>query len=273
MKAESKDLDRLLGLLRDAAEPASGEKERMLVSLRASMRTSSHASIGSTPPRVEAPGSSLRPLRAGLGRVPWGWIGGALLLGGAAGVALGFAWATAQSASERRERTLDEVAHNAGREQTASSDALPSVTRAASVEEAGDASRSTSTAGKPPKLEAAAPRATAPHPRARAARAPGARGGRRELALGDALELLHQAERALHADQAPLALALLGDLDRRAEPTFLRQERLTTLVLALCREGRADEAQAKRQDLQREFPDSIYSGRLERSCATAAGAR
>jgi DNA-directed RNA polymerase specialized sigma24 family protein len=87
------------------------------------------------------------------------------------------------------------------------------------------------------------------------------------LELAEALELLHRAERALHAGDAEFARGTLSELDRRAEPALLREERLTTLVLALCQGGRVHEALAVRRQLEREFASSIYLGRLDESCA------
>lgn len=105
--------------------------------------------------------------------------------------------------------------------------------------------------------------------RARAARLERAPAAPEALGLGEALEILHRAEGALHADEPGLALGLLGDLDRRAAQALLREERLTTLALALCALGRVDEARATRVSLEREAASSIYLSRLERSCAEA----
>jgi hypothetical protein len=87
------------------------------------------------------------------------------------------------------------------------------------------------------------------------------------LELAEALDHLHRAERALYGGEAKRALGILSDLDRREGPALLREERLTTRVLALCQEERVEEALDARRQLEREFARSIYVRRLDESCA------
>ena len=255
MNPSDDKLEQQLMLLREHAEPTLADKQRLLAALRGSVRAP-HAAAGR--PRVEA---GTEPARASLTRTGWAWLGGALL-GGAAGVALGFAWGSGQLSSERHEPALGEPPR-------AAASAAPTPPAEPAPIPPGHVASVTPAAGAAPARTSGAPRTPARAQR----RAPAERSERAALGLGDALDLLHQAERALHAGDAALALALLGDLDRRAERSSLRQERLTTLVLALCGEARVDEAQATRQELAREFPESIYSGRLARSCAASDGQR
>jgi hypothetical protein len=93
---------------------------------------------------------------------------------------------------------------------------------------------------------------------------------RERFTLAEGLELLGQAERALHSEDAALALAVLGDFDRRAPRAMLRQERLATLVLASCGTRDTGAAREARDRLQQEFPNSIYARRLERACVGGA---
>jgi hypothetical protein len=58
----------------------------------------------------------------------------------------------------------------------------------------------------------------------------------------------------------------LGDLDRRAPPQLLLEERLVTKTLADCALGELAEARQTLRDLERANPESIYRARLEGSC-------
>lgn len=60
----------------------------------------------------------------------------------------------------------------------------------------------------------------------------------------------------------------LTDLDRRAPPQLLREERLVTLTLAHCLLGNGREARATLAELELANPESIYRARLEGSCVS-----
>jgi hypothetical protein len=86
------------------------------------------------------------------------------------------------------------------------------------------------------------------------------------LTLGEALDLLRNAEAAVRNSDGLQARMLLGDLDRRAPAEMLLEERLVTLVLAAC--ALADEPAAREASsrLWQLNPESLYRARLESSC-------
>jgi hypothetical protein len=58
----------------------------------------------------------------------------------------------------------------------------------------------------------------------------------------------------------------LSDLDRRAPPQLLLEERLVTRALADCAVGDVEAARATLRELEASNPESIYRARLEGSC-------
>jgi hypothetical protein len=90
-----------------------------------------------------------------------------------------------------------------------------------------------------------------------------------EFSLAEALQRLRRAERAIYSGQAAWALALLDELDARAPRPMLREERIATRVLALCRDGQVDAAERLATAARGEAPESIYGALLERACDTA----
>jgi hypothetical protein len=97
-----------------------------------------------------------------------------------------------------------------------------------------------------------------------------------EATSGDfsaALQLLGRARRALDRGDAELALSLLDDLDTRFSTELLDEERGATRVLALCARGENGPALQLAERMFAGRPRSLYTRRLERSCAAAALAR
>jgi hypothetical protein len=97
---------------------------------------------------------------------------------------------------------------------------------------------------------------------------------REDDALAEEIALLQRAERAIRAGEATLALALLGELDRRFPAPSLREERSAALVLAHCVQSRGDdagssqerEARARAERFLAEAPTSVYADRIRASC-------
>jgi hypothetical protein len=86
----------------------------------------------------------------------------------------------------------------------------------------------------------------------------------------EAVRLLRRARNALAKGEGALALGLLGELDARFPRDMLDEERAVTRVLALCASGDDAAAKALATRLLARYPRSIYTARLERSCAAAA---
>jgi hypothetical protein len=90
----------------------------------------------------------------------------------------------------------------------------------------------------------------------------------RAFDLRDALELLRRAEGALRRSDGLEARMWLTDLDRRAPPGLLREERLVTQTLADCLLGNVREAQQTLHELELANAESMYRARLEGSCVS-----
>lgn len=84
--------------------------------------------------------------------------------------------------------------------------------------------------------------------------------------LRDALELLRHAEAALRRSDGLEARMWLGDLDRRAPPGLLLEERLVSETLAHCALGDVSQARETLRRLLGQNSESIYRARLEGSC-------
>lgn len=228
MEERDPELDDRLALLHGLAEPPPAEKQRLLIALRASLQA-----VASTPSEAVAPRSAAgrapgHPANARRRLAPW--LGGACVGAGLA-LVIGFVGFRLSGSPPL------EPAAAAGTVRGAAPPS-PHTTGVAAVGGAGVLPE----AAVP--LDLAVP-----------------------LELADALARLHRAERALHAGDATLALDVLSSLDRRAAPALLREERLVTRALALCQAQRLQEALDTRRALEREFVGSIYTARLEQSCA------
>jgi hypothetical protein len=121
----------------------------------------------------------------------------------------------------------------------------------------------------PPARQQPKPRAK---PRARPSPALAAPVPRRSLSLAEALDLLHRAERAIYSDNAAWALSLLDELDERAPPALLQEERIATRILAWCADGQVESAERLARQALEEAPSSIYGALLERACDSDEGA-
>jgi len=87
------------------------------------------------------------------------------------------------------------------------------------------------------------------------------------------LALLQRAERAVRADNAALALVLIGELEERYPRSTLLEERSAIELLAHCRAGATD-ASPRAARFLRQHPSSLYAGRIRELCpAESADAR
>jgi hypothetical protein len=84
--------------------------------------------------------------------------------------------------------------------------------------------------------------------------------------LSEALELLRRAEAAVRRSDGLEAKMWLSDLDRRAAPQLLVEERLVTLTLAQCVLDDVEAARETLRELESANAESIYRARLEGSC-------
>jgi hypothetical protein len=85
--------------------------------------------------------------------------------------------------------------------------------------------------------------------------------------------LLARTERAIRSGEAPLALALLGELDQKFPVPALREEREAARVLAGCVLPGAvadDRARAPAERFIGAHPASVYADRVRESCGLAA---
>jgi hypothetical protein len=93
---------------------------------------------------------------------------------------------------------------------------------------------------------------------------------RSDPAFLEALQLLSRARRALDRREPALALGLLDELDTRFARELLDEERAATRVFALCASDERAAALALARSWFVDRPRSIYTRRLEQSCAGEA---
>jgi hypothetical protein len=94
-----------------------------------------------------------------------------------------------------------------------------------------------------------------------------------ELTLREVLALLQRAEAARADGRLGDASEILSDIDQRAPPALLVEERLTAGVLVACSMGDHPRALRLRERLNRENSATIYAGRLTESCVAAQAER
>jgi hypothetical protein len=99
--------------------------------------------------------------------------------------------------------------------------------------------------------------------------APASDGAEAAWSFSEVIERLRRANLALGRGQASLALMLLAEIDRHAGAT-LREERDVTRVLTLCALGEEAAARQIAEPLLAGGSGSIYTRRLEQSCAAPA---
>ncbi|MEY2935946.1 MAG: hypothetical protein RL033_6695 [Pseudomonadota bacterium] len=114
----------------------------------------------------------------------------------------------------------------------------------------------------------AALRARAPKTRRTAARS--ASTERSDPDFLEAVRLLSRARRTLDRQEPALALSLLDELDERFPRQLLDEERAATRVFALCANGDREAALTLARSWFSQRPRSIYTRRLEQSCASEA---
>jgi len=93
--------------------------------------------------------------------------------------------------------------------------------------------------------------------------APPAAGPREELML------LQRAERAVRADNAALALALISELEARYPRSTLLEERRAIELMAYCVAGASD-GRARAQHFIHAHPRSVYAARIAELCPAGA---
>jgi hypothetical protein len=269
MSTRDPEIERGLSQLRDEASPSVGDKQRIRAKVAAVLDISPPAAPPEQPRGQERTALSSGPV-ASLARRVGRWLGAGVCFG-LIGLTAGF-WLGRRAEPAAGERPVAADTTRAERTVAVTPVAASSNRQAAVIPnveadiEAADAVATTAARRAP-----APPAAVVPVPHKKRPVGPRADEKRRApFTLGEGLELLAQAERALHADDPALSLAVLGDLDRRAPQDMLRQERLMTQALACCAMRDTPGAVAVRQQLQREFPNSIYARRLERACADDA---
>jgi len=82
------------------------------------------------------------------------------------------------------------------------------------------------------------------------------------------LTLLERAEKAVRADSAAFALALLAEFDARYPRSRLSEERQAIELMAHC-QARATDAAARAERFRRAHPNSVYAQRIAEVCASA----
>lgn len=253
MSAHDQKVERRLAEARAGAEPSPGDKARIFARVR--------SAVGAAP--LVAPAPAVRANALGR-RLVYGLSAGAVF--GLVGLATGF-WLGRSTLPARGDvpSSPASIPSSSKPDNAPVAFALPAPKPMDDASPAQPRPVQTAERSTPQRSESRGVTAQSVPPLQKAP-------ARRPFSLADGLELLAQAERALHDDDPALALAVLSDFDRRGPRAMLRQERLTTRVLAACASRDARDAREASEQLQREFPNSIYARRLERSCVDAAPA-
>jgi hypothetical protein len=263
VNAVDPNLEHALQRFREASNPAGGEKERVRLALHAAS-LAQNAAGGSQP---VLPGSELQTRKLGrpaadsklVKMLSYGLAFGLVMFG--AGFVIG------QRAGELGTPSRAEAPRVIA--PPLSAPVAPSLpVRAASEAPAGTPPTQPVPAEPSPFR---APRIASPEsgPKPRATRAASRKAPARKLTMAQVLQQLHRADRAIYSGQAPWALHLLDDLDERADRAMLREERVATRVLALCRDGQVESAERVAAEARRESPTSIYGALLDRGCSAS----
>jgi hypothetical protein len=275
MSANDPRAEMTLELSRRAQEPSAADRLRNLAALRErlGLPLPPASSRGNEPGFVREPAAT-QPARApavaaGGSRATFAQLAAVGVVTGALGFFLGTRAAPTPSPVER--------AAPAALDSAPAPLAPHAVPATRTAHETNDDTRSAT--------EAAAPASAAPSAgrRATKARQPAARTPPASASSAtpsvtddahflDAVRLLRRARSALSKGEAALALALLDELDQRFPRELLDEERGATRVLALCANGDESAASALARALLSAHPRSIYTPRLEQSCAAEAAA-
>lgn len=270
------DPELTLELARLTTEPLSEDKMRNFTALRSRLGLP----VVPLPAGSSAPSGSLtgvRVLRGGLvGRTPWKQLIVVGVTTGALGFLLGLRFEVPQSQKQALPAPSATVTAFATQGLSAPAEAaVTQVSKAGAISVALSdvpvlpAARTTS-----PALTAA-PRST-PNRRSRRTKQDGDASASRianpepSAAFLEAVQLLARARRALNRGEPMLALGLLDEIDRRFPPEMLDEERAATRVLGLCANGQNDAAVQLASQFFSGRPRSIYTRRIERSCASSA---
>ena len=264
-----------LELARRSHEPVAADRARNLAALRSRLGLPAPPGSTAAPPALPQPGATAPLMTSAglagarfLGLAPWQQLLAVGAITGARGFWLGLEVSGRLSVPAPAAVTAAPVPPAAATlpgpatlpAATLPAAAAPGVDSPPVAATAPRASNAPARAAKQPALRARAPR---PAP-------PSAAAERSDPSFLAAVQLLSRARRALVRGEAALALALLGELDARFAPELLDEERAATRVLALCASGEQSAALALARSHFRQRAGSIYTRRLEQSCAADA---
>ena len=251
LDAEARDL---LLLARDARTPSAEDKARIERRLALALGASAAAAVSAS----AAPAAASTSLAAKAGSaalLKWTLLSCAVITAGAAGyVLLSPAPVPQHAAAAGKARTAVPAAEPIPAPVPDSDSDSVSV----SGSDSDSVSGSGSVSGSAPKASAEPTRAAhrAAHPRTNS-----------EAALRDELELLHAAQAAWRAGDAPRALTLTAEHERRHPHSALGLERDALRVLALCDAGKPQEAKRLARSWLARAPSSPLRASIEASCA------
>ena len=249
LDAEARDL---LLLARDARTPSAEDKARIERRLALALGASAAAAVSAS----AAPAAASTSLAAKAGSaalLKWTLLSCAVITAGAAGyVLLSPAPVPQHAAAAVKARTAVPAAEPIPAPVPDSDSDSVSGSGSDSVSGSGSVS------GSVPKASAEPTRAArhAAHPRTNS-----------EAALRDELELLHAAQAAWRAGDAPRALTLTAEHERRHPHSALGLERDALRVLALCDAGKPQEAKRLARSWLARAPSSPLRASIEASCA------
>jgi hypothetical protein len=278
--------EQVLEQARRSLNPASGVAERVREGLQTRVLSELAAGSrdGSSSPTSPLPALLTEPV-LGARRVPGALGSSRLVLVGAAALGIiGFSLGVQVGHVQFEQwRALDSMQSVSARSNPAPSTAATPSSAETAPDRAPPAAPVRAPSGETPEARSSEPART----RTDSARRPGeTRKAKRvasvsssvasvrvELTLREVLALLERADAARSDGRWGDASEILSEIDRRAPPALLVEERLTAGVLVACSMGDHPRALRLAEQLSRENAATIYAGRLTESCVAAQAQR
>jgi hypothetical protein len=252
-----------LELARRSHEPIAADKARNLLALRQRLGLPGLASHGAAAPVLQPVAATARARALRL--APWQQLVAVGTVTGAIGFFLGLGVSERASATAASNGALSDSPISAPAELQQALATLPAPAAETTVAE--------TTVTEPAERSVSPSANAALRTRATKTRHAAARSASAERSDSDFLEavrLLSRARRTLDRQEPALALSLLDELDERFPSQLLDEERAATRVFALCANGERAAALTLARSWFSQRPRSLYTRRLEQSCAREA---
>jgi hypothetical protein len=253
-----------LELARRSHEPIAADKARNLLALRQRLGLPGLASHGAAAPVLQPVAATARARALRL--APWQQLVAVGTVTGAIGFFLGLGVSERASATAASNGALSDSPISAPAELQQELATLPAPAELAVPPSQPTVTEPAERSVSPSANAALRTRAT----KTRHAAARSASAERSDSDFLEAVRLLSRARRTLDRQEPALALSLLDELDERFPSQLLDEERAATRVFALCANGERAAALTLARSWFSQRPRSLYTRRLEQSCAREA---